>query len=185
MKDTREQAGEEETGQEGAGRDETGHGRTRQEGTGQHEKGQERRGEQGGQEDVEPEGFTWDADLARGVLLLGTPTYRHVPARVRGDWLECLVRALREVVFVGTPASCARLLLLPACVLGARLGATGQGVAGHIRDRARRWLHGDFDGLLLEALELAQARAPPEVRGRVADSLQHAATGGSERRYLH
>ena len=64
------------------------------------------------------------------------------------------------------------LLILPLCVLSARHRPRGEGIAQHIRRRARYWLDGNVDGLIDELLETAPLT---HVRPHQSDDAAHAA----------
>ena len=63
-------------------------------------------------------------------------------------------------------------MILPLCVLSARHRPRGEGIAQHIRRRARYWLDGNVDGLIDELLETAPLT---HVRPHQPDDAAHAA----------
>jgi hypothetical protein len=69
--------------------------------------------------------------------------------------------ALKAVADSGSEAAWVELLILPMCVLSARRRPRGEGVAQHVRRRARAWLDGDIDGLIDELLATAPAATAP------------------------
>jgi hypothetical protein len=104
-----------------------------------------------------PRRHALDAALVHDVFTLGHHTYRRVPRSVWAVWAAALRNALKNVADAGTESAWVELLILPLCVLSARLRPRGESVAHHIRRRARSWLAGDIDGLLDDL----RATAPP------------------------
>ena len=93
--------------------------------------------------------------LVHRIFTLGHHSYRRVPKSAWVLWAAALRSALRAVTDMGSEAAWVELLLLPMCVLSARRRPRGEGVAQHIRRRARSWLDGDVDGLIDELLATA------------------------------
>jgi hypothetical protein len=100
--------------------------------------------------------------LVHQIFTLGHHSYRRVPRSAWIPWAAAWRSALKAVADLGSEAAWVELLILPMCVLSARRRPRGEGVAQHVRRRARAWLDGDIDGLIDELLATAPpATAPP------------------------
>lgn len=98
--------------------------------------------------------------LVHQIFTLGHHSYRRVPRSAWVSWAAALRSALKAVADSGSEAAWVELLILPMCVLSARRRPRGEGVAQHIRRRARSWLDGRVDDLIDELLSTAPLTYP-------------------------
>ena len=98
--------------------------------------------------------------LVHQIFTLGHHSYRRVPKSAWISWAAALRSALKAVAESGSESAWVELLILPMCVLSARRRPRGEGVAQHIRRRARSWLDGNVDDLIDELLATAPGTHP-------------------------
>lgn len=98
--------------------------------------------------------------LIHQIFTLGHHAYRRVPRSAWVLWAAALRSALKAVADSGSESAWVELMILPLCVLSARRRPRGEGVAQHIRRRARSWLDGNVDGLIDELLATAPGTHP-------------------------
>jgi hypothetical protein len=111
-------------------------------------------------------------ELIHRLFTLGHHSYRRVPRSAWVLWAAAFRAALHAVAATGSEAAWVELFILPLCVLSSRRRPRGEGVAQHIRRRARCWSDGNVDDLIDELLETAP---PPHTQPRHSDEAALAA----------
>jgi len=111
-------------------------------------------------------------ELIHRLFTLGHHSYRRVPRSAWVLWAAAFRAALHAVAATGSEAAWVELFILPLCVLSSRRRPRGEGVAQHIRRRARCWSDGNVDDLIDELLETAPL---PHTQPRHSDEAALAA----------